>query len=179
MQHYRSTHQNTTSNLLLKNQFKRHIKVQQRTTSRGSSVHTNLSSNFRGGDPENVSFLQISWILMVSDKTVHKAFRIHKSLFNVTHWRIFVYFHYLPKTMHRLKVFNYVQNIMVTARTTCTYMYEPQGVLTRSNVSCRSKQLDHSWMIMSDLSINFTLPGQCTDIHTNYCKLCVYHEHRG
>ena len=33
---------------------------------------------------------------MVSDKTIHKAFRIHETLWIKTHERYF-YFHYLPK----------------------------------------------------------------------------------
>ena len=38
---------------------------------------------FFGGHPENVSFVQFSKILLVSDKTIHKAFRIHKNLYTI------------------------------------------------------------------------------------------------
>ena len=42
-------------------------------------MYINLWSNFQG-HPENVIFTNMLKILMVSDKTIPKAFRIHKTL---------------------------------------------------------------------------------------------------
>ena len=65
--------QTSENNLTPQNQFKRQIRVQQWMTTRQSYIH-----NFRG--ILKMSFFPFNFLktLMVSDKTIHKAFRIHE-----------------------------------------------------------------------------------------------------
>ena len=77
VQHSLSRHQKTTSNLLRIN-LKGKLKFNHSWPLEGA-MYITLWKNFRG-HPKNVSFVHFLKILMVSDKTIHKAFRTHTNV---------------------------------------------------------------------------------------------------
>ena len=74
-------------------------------TTRGSYVHKPMVKIF-GGISKTLHFLQFSQTLMVSDKTIHKALRIDKTLKTIPIAEFF-YFHYLPKLYIGFKQFKH------------------------------------------------------------------------
>ena len=78
VQHSHSRHQKTTSHLLRIN-LKGKVRFNNKWPLEGA-MYINLRSNFRGHPEMLVFFLQFTQNIDVSDKSIHKAFRIHKTL---------------------------------------------------------------------------------------------------
>ena len=83
MQHSHPRHQKTTSNLLRIN-LKGTILFHQWMTTRGSYVHKHTLKFW--GASSKFYFFPFLKMLMVSDKAIHKAFRIHKTLTVDVQW---------------------------------------------------------------------------------------------
>ena len=69
-------------------------------------MYINLWIKFSGASPKILVLGNFLKILMVSDKTIHKACRTHKTLYNSVNplAMIFFFFYYLPKLYIGFKV---------------------------------------------------------------------------
>ena len=103
VQHSHSRHQKITSTLL-RITFKDRPRVSNERSLEGA-LYTNLWIQFSVHGTENFSFCKFLKILMVSEKTVNRAFRIHKTLltkpigeffFSLLSKSFFFFFLYLP-----------------------------------------------------------------------------------
>ena len=68
-------------------------------------MYIHLWYNYRGGGAINLVSCKFLKILMVSDKIIHKAFRLHKTLYKQIHLRKFGFSPFKPTLYFFFKLF--------------------------------------------------------------------------